>query len=597
MSGLVRQREVWSWLAWFWLGLFAVPVIVPAASVVRLAIAPIGWEFFDGQEAMGESLTPIVLAELSGDPRWSLVERVQLDAIEREWELNQPGVTESAASVVRGRLLGADWMLVLRPSPSLEHPALNIEVVDSLRAETVASRRAELRFRPRARWFRNPPAADLQAVFSATRGVLDEALTIRRAQAGLRTAAVLFLQPEGGPVATSEAPALEKAIAEAIARGDSPNVSVSGWRVLGALGADAPRGEGLLRAAGFIDEHVGVAPKTIADVFVWGKFQVIGGETKLDFRIWSGTGESEAREVVGDRALVAAAVAKAVRNASSEPVRPGDDTAALEQRRRLALQLVTEARASAGSASADGSGALVPSLATRLLELAAFLEPLDREIQELRIISNLWDLPNEIEGYRAPDQPIHVEAARRRINLALDYARLADRYWQLPGDRYDLRLLAASFRGSETPGFRARAARAAPIVARMPLAELRREDFMLDNWLRACVVPDEASFTLIEAILPVIARLKPERLYTPAQGGFQGWVPFFEETFPDDAAIQARLRGIIDRLPKGHVAPDGTAVPGLVPVKVENSPAPLFSRPAASPAFPPLPGLAPRSSS
>jgi hypothetical protein len=590
MSGFVRPRGVWSWLALFLLGLFAVPAKVPAASVVRLAIAPIGWEFFDGQEAMGESLTPIVLAELSGDPRWSLVERVRLDAIEREWELNQPGVTESAASVVRGRLLGADWMLVLRPSPSPEHPALIIEVVDALRAETVSARPAELRYRPRARWFRNPPAADLQAVLSATRQVLDEAFAVRAAQAGRRTAAVLFLQPEGGPAATGEASALEQAISGAIAAG-------SGWRVLGALGADAPRGEGLLRAAGFIDEQVGVAPSSIADVFLWGKFTQVNGETRLDFWLWSGAGEVDASAVAGDLAAVADAVAEAVRNAPIKPVRPVDPTGALEQRRRLALQLVTEARASAASAPAVGAGASGPSLATRLLELAAFLEPLDREIQELRIISNLWDLPREIDGYRAPDQPIHVEAARRRINLSWDYARLADRYWRLPGDRYDLRLLAASFRGSATPGFRARAVRAAPIVARMPLAELGQERFMLDNWLRACVVPDEASFTLIEAILPVIARLKPERLYTPAQGGFQGWVPFFEETFPDDAAIQARLRGIIDRLPKGRHAPDGTAVPGLVPVTVENSPAPLFSRPAASPAFPPLPGLAPRSSS
>ena len=567
------------WLASLFLCLFSNQALAEGKAAVRLAIAPIGWEFFDGQEALGESLTPVLLAALSDDPRWTMVERAQLAAIEAEWALNQPGVSDTSASVVRGRLLGADWILVLRPDASLERPALHVEVVDALRAEPMAVRKASLRLRPRARWFRNPPAGDLAAVLVAARQALDDAFSVRASRAGPRAAALLFIHPEGTGLATDVSRLVEQALADALSKGDRPE----DWRLLGSLQPDAPRGEGLLRASGFVDEHACVPVSAVADAFLWGRLEAPGDSTlRLRFWIWTGSGHAELHVAEGDATMIAASMRRVLFSLPPRPAVAAEAPAAEAERRQLARELVAEARAlTAVVAARPDSGG--PSISTRLLELAAFLEPLDREIQELRIHSSLRDLPEDVFGQR--DHPVQTEAQRRRISLGLDYIRLAEHFWRLPDDRYDLRLLEASFIYSprETPGYRARAARAAPLVARMPISELEHHQNLFERWLHCVHTPDEDSFTILEVALPLFARFRPDRMETPPNGGLTGWIPTFIEAYPDDRTVQARLRSILERLPRSKTADDPLASHRLPTSAVKNSPAPELPNPPPSP--------------
>lgn len=567
------------WLASLVVCLFSHRALAEGNATVCLAIAPVGREFFDGQEALGESLTPMLLAALSDDPRWIMVERAQLAAIEAEWALNQPGVSDASASVVRGRLLGADWILVLRPDASLERPALRVEIVDALRAEPMAVREVSLRLRPRARWFRNPPPEDLAAVVVVARQALDDAFSVRASRLGRRAAALLFVHPEGADLAADASRSVEQALADALAIENQPG----GWRLLESLQPDAPRGEGLLRASGVVNERSCVPASVIADAFLWGRLEAAGNNTlRLRFWLWTGSGQAEAHVAEGDAATIAASMLRVLISLPPPPSISAAAPAPEAGRRQLARELVAEARTLAAivTPNPDSGG---PSITTRLLELAALLEPLDREIQELRIHSSLRDLPADVFGQR--DHPAQVDARRRRISLGFDYIHLADHFWRLPDNRYDLRLLEASFNHSprETPGYRALAARATPFVARMPLAELEHRQNLLECWLHCARIPGEDSFTILEVALPLLARFRPDRMETPPDGGLTGWIPTFIQAYPDDRAVQNRLHAILERLPRGKTPDDPLASHRLDPSAVKNSPPPELPTPSRSP--------------
>jgi hypothetical protein len=371
---------------------------------------------------------------------------------------------------------------------------------------------------------------------------------------------------------------VDRAIAEALETSGANEAP--GWRLLGSLQPEAPRGEGLLRAAGFVDEHVFVPPSTIADAFLWGRLESTGATLRLRFWLWAASGRVEPHVAEGDASELARCVRLAL---SCLPLRTStstDEATAAEERRALAVELVTEARTLAGTThSAPGSISIV----SLLLELAAFLEPGDREIQELRIIACLRDLPGD--DFRRHSDPNLAEASRQQINLGLDYARLADRFWHLPDEHYDLRLLNASFiySPSDTPGNRARAVRAAPIIARMSLVDLRPYEAMLARLLSYGETPDEDGFMLLEALLPIIARLMPDRLETPPNGGIVGVIPDLLEKYPDDQPTRSRLITLINHLPRGETA----TIPGTVsrhaPIVVQNSTSPVLPGSPPSP--------------
>lgn len=557
------------------LALFAKPLAAesaapPAIAAVRLAIAPIAREFFDGQEAMGESLTSLLLASLSDDPRWILVERNDLDALATEWALTQPGLAESVSAVTRGRLLGADWVLVLRPDLTvLEQPALQLEIIDAARAEPLASHHVRLRLRPRARWFRNPPADDFATVLGACRSTLQDAWVARASHAETRVAALLFLHPENqrGDLPPHNAPELENLIAHAVQSVRSAPGEHT-WRLLDPLRPEVSRGEGLLRAAGFVAEGASVPIGSIADAFLWGRSEPDAAGLRLTFWIWPGYGAARKYTTLGSPADIARDVGLAVGSLPSpeNSAQPAADTAA--ELRRLASDLIAEARSLAATTPPPSPPAAGTTI-RRLLELAAFFQPADREIQELRILATLRSLPSD------PLAPVSLP----RIRAGLDYARLAEQFWRRPHDRYDLRLFAASFTfvHYSVPGQRERALRAAPILARMPPEALREHRDMLNNWRHYCLTPGPDSFTLLEAVLPLIARFSPARLRTPPNGGFVGWIPQLLETY--EGADRVRLLALIDRLPAGPT--DRAPALGGPFVEIENSPFPLLSSPPA----------------
>jgi hypothetical protein len=530
--------------------------------VPRVAIAPISREYFDGQEGLGESFTPLVLASLSSDPRWALVERVDLADLEKEWTLVNSGGDEVVSAVTRGRLIGADWMLVFRPDlASPEHPRLRIEIVDTARAEPLATQAVALLQRPRARWFRNPPAPDMETVLVACRESLASALATRAGRVDVRVAALLSLVPEEhlDVAAANSVVELEAAIAAAFAGG--PPSAGPVWRLLAPTSPEASRGEGLLRAAGFVTAGSTSSAANIADAFLWGSFSVRDGTLRLNLRIWSGQGEPLARNFEGTPVLIAASVARVLK-ALPTPASPIVES----DRYPLAQTLVAEARALAIKHPISAETA---PLVRRWLELAAFFAPADREIQELRLIASR----------RAP--PHDAEAARlETLRLGMEYARLADLFWQKPDNRYDLRLLVASFLSVEyfVPGQKARAVRVAPVIARMPPSALAPHRRLFEWWLDYCEKPDSDSFALLAVVLPLVARFNPERMNTPPQGGFQGFLPRLLETYRNEN--RQRLLALVDRLPRDGSPPvlDAPLVPAPehIPVVIEDSPAPVL---------------------
>lgn len=495
-----------------------------ADDIPRLALAPVSPEQLEGQEKAGEALTTLLVAKLSGDSRWEMVERGDLSLLAGEWQLGKAGFIESSNAVTQGRLLRADWVLVCRPEMAdVENPTAKLEVIDAVRAELLASRTIKLAQRPHARWFRSPPASDVELIVKASEEALVEARARREKQRVCKVAASLFFSGDDGR--------LDAALASLMSE-----VGDGTWRLLNPLHPDVARGEGLLKAAGFVSGERGPALEKIADAYIWGKLESPGASADggaLKFWIWRGGGLPEEKRAEGSMVELAGAIKKEL--LAGVPSAAGS-TAPLVDQMQLAKRLIEEALAVVPATEADFTQA------RRLLEMAAFFAPQDRVVQETRLAFTLAS--RRIKTGLAQDD---------RMRLWLEYARLADAFWRGPGNTLDARLLEASFSGYARgmPGQRERVLQCAPLLVQAPLSELIPHKELFHEWTTYCRRNPVSGQRTLEIIWPVVAKLLPEILYTqPTKTNVAktGWVNLLME---DESIDQVRLKEILDGSAKG----------------------------------------------
>ncbi|HSI08763.1 MAG TPA: ankyrin repeat domain-containing protein [Rariglobus sp.] len=494
-----------------------------ADDIPGLALAPVSPEQLEGQEKAGEALTTLLVAKLSGDSRWEMVERGDLSLLAGEWQLGKAGFIESSNAVTQGRLLRADWVLVCRPEMTdVENPAAKLEVIDAVRAELLASRTIKLAQRPHARWFRSPPAGDVELIVKASREALIEARAARERLKVRKVAASLFFSGDDGRLDAELASLMEGA--------DGGN-----WRLLNPLHPDVARGEGLLKAAGFVSGERGPALEKIADAYIWGRLgssTTGAGGRSLKFWIWRGGGLPEEKRAEGSMTELAGAIKKEL----LAGVPAAGSTDPLVDQIQLAKRLIEEALAVAPATEADFKQS------RRLLEMAAFFAPQDRVVQETRLAFTLAS--RRIKTGLTQDD---------RMRLRLEYARLADAFWRGPGNTLDARLLEASFSGYARgmPGQRERALQSAPLLVQAPLSELIPHKELFHEWTTYCRRNPVSGQRMLEIIWPVVAKLLPEILYTqPTKTNVAktGWVNLLME---DESIDQVRLKEILDGSAKG----------------------------------------------
>ncbi len=459
----------------------------PAAPVV--ALAPILRVDADAGPGESESLTPLLQAGLSDDPRWRMVERARLGVLQAEWAFARGGLADTATALREIRPLGASLLLICRPEPGdLSKPFASCEVIDAITAEPLAAARAELADRPFARWYRNPPPEDIAALIAAFRTALGDALAVRAAAADRRLLTPLFFT---GP--TDLGARLETALASEIA-------SAPAWRLRRALRLDGSRAEALLAASGFSPD--GSAPSAASGVYVWGRFEPAdpaGAPPELRYWIWNGVAAPETRVARGEPAALAAEIRQALDHTPVPDAPPTPEAG--QARLQLARQMVEEARALARSTGAkmerffsrlpaDLVHEPLRAQVMRLLASAAFLAPADAEIQEVWLRTALWRETSFLVTWDKlrppyPDKPETPEVRRLRRELIA----FAETFWRRPDGSLDLRLLAVVFHGDpsrlKSPGALAELRRFAALIGEPSAEELAPHLGLLADWLRA----------------------------------------------------------------------------------------------------------------
>jgi len=458
-------------------------------ALPTVALAPIARVDADARPGEGESLTPLLQAGLSEDPRWRMVERAQLGALEAEWAFTRSGLADTATALREIRPLGASLLLICRPElGDLSNPSATCEVIDALTAEPLATAHAKLSDRPFARWYRNPPPEDIKAITAAFRAALAEGISLRAAEADRRLLTPLFFT---GP--SELAAPLETALTTRLA-------TSSAWRMRRALRLDGSRAEALLAATGFAPDVT--ARSSGSGTCLWGRFDENAHAPVLRYWIWDGVRAPEEHLARGEPDALAAEIIRTLENlpapaapdALPEPIRE-------ETRLRLARQMIEEARALARSTGLRHEEFFdrLPRHMThepsreqimRLLASAAFLAPTDADIQELWLRTALW----RATSFRIiwsdtrppiPDQPPTPET--RRLNREL--ISFADTFWRLPDGSLDLRLLKMAYDSDSSrltaPGALAELRRLASIIGEPSVEEMAPHLGLLSQWLGA----------------------------------------------------------------------------------------------------------------
>jgi ankyrin repeat protein len=541
-----------------------------------------------------------------------MVERARLDVIETEWTFARGGLADTATALRELRPLGASLLLICRPEPGdLSKPAASCEVIDAITAEPLAAARAELSDRPFARWYRNPPPEDVQAIAAASRDALAQALAVRAAQAGQRLLTPLFFVGAGQSSDKLES-ALSTALSTELAR-------APGWRLRRPLRLDGPRAEALLAATGFSPE--GTTRRSDTDAYLWGRFEPLDANDTsraLRYWIWNGVAAPEEHLARGGPAELAADIVRSLKNSSRPEATGGlaSDSGAEETRLRLAHEMIEEARALARSTGLDQRSffSRLPQHMRheplrveimRLLASAAFLAPTDPEAQELWLRTALdrdyslravWD-------EKSPAAPRPPTGETRR----LEYEMIAfgEAFWRRADGSLDLRLLQLVYDRDPTrlasPRFMSALREQAALIGRPPREQLIRHESLIYDWLHAleqnCPYfkwwraqsgtawpgrpppfesPSAETLETFEALWPLLNILRSDKTKQPGYLDF-----FFERRSARKAALLAT--GADQSAGAGQTRLFASTTPSLFPQTALSAPVPEKTALAANP--------------
>lgn len=335
-----------------------------------------------------------VLAEqvrlvLGADDRWAFVERAELTALEGEHVLSAAGGLSDAAAIRGGRLSRAQWVLSIRLiATDLARPTAVVEVFDTLRAERLAVVEAPLAAIPDESWLISPPIETATKVAEVARSALIEALT-REDQVKDR----LVIAPMGflNLTRTDRLEPLEVALRDAIAAlGKVPG---SRLHVLALDTVADTFEESLLSQAGMADARPEEWAR-FADAFIWVEFSEappppgskIAGVT-VELTVSAGDGASKTIRVRGTIDALPDLANRTAQTLAAAIAKAETGNLAPDTRAALGARLIAAARIEYPREQSVENPQVRRRLAraARLVELASFLSPENREWRELHV--------------------------------------------------------------------------------------------------------------------------------------------------------------------------------------------------------------------
>jgi len=309
------------------------------------------------------------------------VERQEFDRIEREVDLAALAQVDAASAVRLGHWLHADLLVrgeVVRPTQG--HGELVIEVIELKRAELLATRTTSVTVNVRN--LVRPVAADADAAAAAAVAALQEAVKALERNRTVRVIAPLCFRNIGP---TERLNFLEARLTAALASAASP---ASGCRLLRFPRASEAGDEAELVFAGLTDSDPD-AWQRVADFYVWGAFSEGNSEgiafddvpVAITAQVWNGAGAPRIVRWDGlvhslDQGVqsVAAGVMELTQTRAAAADRNDAD------RKRIAKELAAR--------NSDSRKSVVPrnqqAYDARLLEIACFFDPLNRDLQHQR---------------------------------------------------------------------------------------------------------------------------------------------------------------------------------------------------------------------
>lgn len=371
-----------------------IPDSIPSLSV---AIAPFVTDDFSYKSAeKAHDFSALLISELSGTPRVTLVERAELERAEKELGMSLGGITTPDRSVRLGKWVKANILVTGRFSEDQGHGAqLQLEAVDLQRGELLAGRSVIVKMPEETRFGFTPEL--IKSCSAQVRSLLGEAAIQMVASRNQVLVAPLFFR-NANPQ-SDRLNFVERDLLQAIQENSNAKT-----RVLRFPASRAAAEETMLALLGLAESEPD-AWKRVADYYVWGDFEetnsssVPFADVTVEFRlnVWDGATEPKARKFQSRVADLAATIKKEssqlIGDLSGKPSIPPSETI----RDQVAKSLYQRFREVSIAWKDDGFGEVSYQRAVqfrenrlRLLELSHFLTPADKEIA-FQLLLERWN--------------------------------------------------------------------------------------------------------------------------------------------------------------------------------------------------------------
>jgi ankyrin repeat protein len=351
-----------------------------------------------------------VQARMLLHPEYAWIERQEFDRIQREYDFAGQAQSSSVSAVRLGHWLHADLLLrgeITRPTPGKGE--LTIEVIDLKRAELLATRKSPVTVN--ARNLVRPQSADVDAVAAAALAALKDAQTEINRNQKVRVIAPLYFRNVGP---TERLNFIETRLTDAIAQAAS---GASGARVLRFPRATDASGESELVIAGLTDSDP-EAWQRVADFYVWGTFSEGNSEgiafdkvpVNISVQVWNGAGaprdvrwEGMVRDLEQGLTSISSNVLSLTQERPPAAERTDSDrkrvvTELKKRAKDIQIKIYESSHPTGQTVSADfltsPAGRNLTAYYRRLLDIACFLDPLNRELQWNRLTRQKSGFPS-----------------------------------------------------------------------------------------------------------------------------------------------------------------------------------------------------------
>lgn len=377
-----------------------------STDAIRVALMPFAVDDNSYRSTLAATdMANLLQAELSNEPGLHWVERSELKAAEREFELATLGFTDVAGALRRGHFTAADWIITGSFSIATNSQwNLAIKVVDVRRADVLASRTAELSRVAHPTLKSALPQVD--SIVGEMRAVLRAATKRWSEVHGRRTLALLMLL---------DAEDRESELAYAL---ETSTDGSKPWRVVRPGASVDSFGESEFVLLGLVQENPD-AWERVAEAYVWGRLAIRHVPSAdcipvLEVTIWDDQGKFETISVGGKQVSVPAAALSQISDLiprlkvelAAKLNQPRQPSSAAEIRARIAEALFRRAKGWGLDSEHYSKWRVIPELwvrddlgnmhrtaelwsrdnvrqQVRMLEAACFFDPKNRSAREL----------------------------------------------------------------------------------------------------------------------------------------------------------------------------------------------------------------------